>query len=136
MPYLKLLKSGNISEDSIHKTVIHRVKLHPLLSKVIIHIPNEGKRTGRYGNHLKALGMREGVFDLQVLMARRGYIGAWIELKSKDGRLSQAQRAFQKDMQEQNYFTAVCYSIEEAIEVIEWYCFPDDAEPFLLKKAS
>lgn len=125
MPRLKLLKSGNLSEESIQKTVIHRIRIDPLLRKLIIHIPNEGKRSPRYGKLLKDMGLREGVFDLQVLMARRGFIGAWIELKSQDGKLTQAQKEFQKDMHEQNYFTAVCHSIEEAIQVIEWYCFPE-----------
>ncbi len=130
MPRLTLLKSGDISEECIQKTVMHRIKLHPLLSKVIIHIPNEGKRSPRYGKLLKDMGMRKGVFDLLITMGRHDYIGAWIELKSKHGKLTEEQMVFQNDMRAQNYFTAVCYSIEEAIQTIEWYCFPQNSNSF------
>lgn len=125
MPRLILLKSGEISEESIHKTIMHRIKLDPFLKRFIIHIPNEGKRSPRYGKLLQDLGMRRGVFDLFVMLGRHGYYGAWIELKSKKGKLSEEQLIFQNDMQEQNYFTAVCYTIEEALETINWYCYQD-----------
>jgi hypothetical protein len=99
------------------------VNLHSILKNFIIHIPNEGKRTAHYGKYLKDMGMRPGVADLFIAMPRHGCNGAWIELKSKNGILSQEQREFLQDMESQNYFTKICYSFEEAIETIEWYCF-------------
>ncbi len=122
MPRIVQLKSGELSEESIHKTVMHRIKLDPFLNRYIIHIPNEGKRSPVFGKRLKDLGLRKGVWDLQILLARQGYIGAWIELKSKQGRLTPEQIVFGNDMREQNYYTAVCKTIEEAIKVIDWYC--------------
>ncbi len=120
---MKVLKSGNISEKSIHKTVIDWARSHPYLNKLVIHIPNEGKRTERYGKLLKDMGMRAGVADLLITIARHGFHGAWIELKSLDGVLSSHQKEFLDDMSKQGYFTAVCWSIEEAIKTIDWYCF-------------
>lgn len=117
------LMSGDISEKAIHLAVMHWIKLHPHIVKYIMHFPNEGKRNIGYGALLKAMGMRAGVSDLFIALPRHTYGGAWIELKSKDGVLSIAQRAFLDDMAEQNYFTAICYSIEEAINTIKWYCF-------------
>lgn len=99
------------------------VRLDPVLRMCVIHIPNEGKRTSRYGKSLKDMGMRPGVSDLFIAMPRHGYSGAWLELKSKNGVLSDAQRQFKKDMQAQNYFTETCYSLEETINFILWYCF-------------
>ncbi len=116
-------ESNNISEAIIHKTVIQWATLHPYLRKKILHFPNEGKRTPQYGRFLKELGMRAGVADLLITKARHGYHGAWIELKSKDGKLSQVQKEFLEDMKEEGYFTDVCYSIDEAINTISWYCF-------------
>lgn len=125
MPKKGCLKSGEPSESSIQKAVMEWVNLHPVIKKFIIHIPNEGKRTARYGKSLKDMGMRAGVSDLFVAMQRHGYIGAWIELKSHQGVLSFAQKQFLYDMESQNYFTMVCSSIESAIRTLKWYCFEE-----------
>jgi hypothetical protein len=121
----KTLKSGELSESAIQKTVMEWVRCDPVLRALVIHIPNEGKRTSRYGKSLKDLGMRPGVADLFIGMPRHGYHGAWLELKSKNGTVSDMQREFLKDMSDQNYFSAICWSIEEAINTINWYCFND-----------
>lgn len=123
----KRLKSGDISESSIQKAVMQWVNLNPILRKVVIHVPNEGKRTKSYGKLLKDMGMRSGVSDLFIAMPRHGYGGAWFELKKKNGLITENQRKFLNDMHDQHYFTAICYSIEETIETIQWYCFDDNA---------
>lgn len=123
MPKTQYLKSGNISESSIQKAVMDWIRLDPVLRTFVIHIPNEGKRTSRYGKSLKDMGMRPGVADLFIAIPRHGYGGAWLELKSKDGILSEAQKEFLDDMARQRYFTKVCYSIEETINTIKRYCF-------------
>lgn len=119
----KTLKSGELSESAIQKTVMQWANVHPLLRGFIIHIPNEGKRTSRYGKSLKDMGMRPGVSDLFIAMPRHGFCGAWIELKSKNGVLSDSQKEFIRDMIDQHYFTKICRSIEDAIDTINWYCF-------------
>lgn len=111
------------SELSIHKTVMDWVRLHPTIAPYIIHIPNEGKRSASYGKLLKDLGMRAGVSDLFIALPRHQYNGAWIELKSAKGKLSPLQRHFINDMTSQGYYTAVCYSVHDAIETIKFYCF-------------
>jgi VRR-NUC domain len=123
MKKTKYLKSGDISEESIQKAVMQWINLNPILRASVIHIPNEGKRTSSYGKSLKDMGMRAGVSDLFIAMPRHGYNGAWIELKSKNGVLSESQRQFKYDMYRQNYFTETCYSLEETMKFIGWYCF-------------
>lgn len=118
---MRLLKSGAISESTMHKTVMEWVRLHPKLNGIVIHMPNEGPRTERYGRLLRDMGMRAGVSDLFICMARHGFHGAWIELKSARGRVSREQASFQLDMANQGYFTMVCYSVDEAIQTISWY---------------
>lgn len=122
----KLLKSGEVSEELIHKTVMDWVRVHPKLSKITLHYPNEGRRTFHYGRLLKSMGMRAGVSDLFIAKASHGYHGAWIELKTTKGKLSPSQRDFIEDMTEQNYYTAVCRSIDEAIATIKWYCISSE----------
>lgn len=123
MPRGKVLKSGAISEETIHKTVMEWVRLHPVLKRLVIHFPNEGRRTARFGKLLKDMGMRAGVADLFIGMGRHGFHGAWIELKSESGYISPAQKEFLDDMSQQNYFTGISWSIDEAIKLIDWYCF-------------
>lgn len=121
MPRTKFLKSGDLSEETIHKTVMEWVRFHPTIKKLVLHFPNEGRRTQRFGKLLKDLGMRAGVSDLLIAMRAHGFGGAWIELKSEHGIVSAAQKEFLDDMAQQNYFTAICWSIDEAINTISWY---------------
>jgi VRR-NUC domain-containing protein len=120
---LKILKSGNISEETIHITVMEWVRSNQNIKKFILHFPNEGRRTLRFGKLLQGMGMRAGVSDLFIAIQRHGFGGAWIELKSSGGIVSQFQKDFLSDMSQQNYFTAICWSIDEAINTIKWYCF-------------
>lgn len=122
MSHIKVLKSGTLSEEAIHRTVMTWATHHPALKGIVLHVPNEGKRSLSYGKLLKKMGMRAGVADLFIATGRHGFFGAWIELKSANGIVSLAQKQFLNDMHEQNYFTAICWSIEEAINVISWYC--------------
>lgn len=121
---MRRLKSGDIAEVSIHTTVLEWASVDPLIKpyrRFILHYPNESKRTPRYGKLLKRMGMRKGVSDLFIAVPRHGYGGAWIELKSTKGVLSREQKAFLEDMNSQNYYTSVCWSIEETIKTIGWY---------------
>lgn len=110
------------TEFEIHKAVIDWLNLYPAIRKFVIHIPNEGRRSQNYGKRLQALGMRKGASDLFIALPKRGFHGAWIELKSHKGRLSPDQRKFLDDMAEQDYFTQVCWSLDEAMHTLSWYC--------------
>lgn len=117
------LSSGDLSEETIHRTVIEWVCLKPSIQHLVLHFPNEGKRSARYGKLLKDLGLRPGVSDLFVALARHGHHGLWIELKSARGIVSKVQKQFLEDMERQGYGTAICRSIDETITLLDWYCF-------------
>lgn len=118
-----LLKSGDISEQAMQKAILKWVRLHPKIRGLVIHFANEGKRTIYNGKLLKDMGLRPGVSDLFIAMQKKGFGGAWIEIKTKKGILSQEQKLFLEDMEAQGYFTIVCRTIEDTIKIIEWYCF-------------
>lgn len=120
-----ILANGNVSEEAIHKGIIQYIRNHPrlkIIQKLIMHFPNEGKRSLRYGKLMKDLGLRAGVSDLFIAMPAQGFNGAWVEIKSKGGITSPNQKEFLCDMTTQNYFTAVCWSIDEGITLLDWYC--------------
>lgn len=57
------------------------------------HVPNEGKRSIYMHNHMKKMGLRSGCPDL-IIEYPKGRI-LYIELKTKNGRLSSAQNIWQ-----------------------------------------
>ena len=89
--------------------------------KLLYHIPNEGKRSGREGARMKRLGLRRGVSDLCLPVARCGFHGLYIELKAQDGRTTAEQNEFIKDVLGQGYYARVCFGADEAVMVLEDY---------------
>lgn len=83
--------------------------------------PNAGKRTPRQGAYLKAEGLKPGVPDLCIPVARKGFHGLYIELKTNTGRLTKEQAAFIDGLTEQGYMAVVCVGFESAKETIENY---------------
>ena len=63
--------------------------------QLMYHIPNEGKRTTYTGARMKAEGMKPGVPDICLPVARGSYHALYIELKRTGAsRVSEDQRAW------------------------------------------
>lgn len=84
-------------------------------------IPNGGARHPAVAGKLKAEGVVPGVSDLFLMVARPGCPGLWIEMKAKDGRLSEPQKRFQERAQSQGYKAITCYGFEQAKAAIQEY---------------
>lgn len=89
--------------------------------KLMYHVPNEGKRSRIAGARLKAQGLKSGVPDVCLPTAHGGYIGLYIEMKVKPNKPTENQKQWLKKLREQGHLTAVCYSWEEAKQLIEQY---------------
>lgn len=85
-------------------------------------IENERKATPQQSARRKAMGVRSGVSDLCLPVARNGYHGAYIEMKSAKGIVSDNQQQFIDEVQQEGYFACACYNADEAIEVLKNYC--------------
>jgi len=120
-----IIKSMNkiLSENQIHLAVMDFVRLHPHITPYVIHVPNESPRTKSFGHLLKRFGVRAGFSDLFIAMPKHQYHGAFIEIKTLKGRLTEKQRIFLSDMRRQNYFSVVTYGLDETIKTIKYYCF-------------
>jgi len=116
-----LLKSGELSEFAIQKEIIKWSNSILALRKLVIHIPNEGKRETITGKNLQSIGMIAGVADLFIPIARNGYHGIWIEVKSQKGHLSESQRIFLSRMEQQGYLTATVRSLEQFQDIVNRY---------------
>ena len=89
---------------------------------LIYAIPNGGSRNKIEAANLKRTGVKPGVPDLFLPVARRGCHGLYIEMKRREGgRLSENQRVWLKRLHEQGYAAVVCHGFDEAVTAIENY---------------
>lgn len=94
----------------------------PKEMRMLYHVPNEGKRSRANGARLKAEGLRAGVPDINLDVARGEYHGLRIEMKRRrGGRVSPEQAAWLEALREQGYAAVVAYGWEEAADAIEKY---------------
>lgn len=96
------------------------VGAHPELS-LLYAIPNGGKRSIYVARKMKAEGVMPGVPDLHLPVARRGYIGLFIEMKFGRNRQTDEQKHWFEQLSAQGHYCKVCYSAQEAIDVLSWY---------------
>lgn len=89
--------------------------------KLMYHIPNERHCTPAQGKQLKLAGVRSGVPDLELPVPRGNYTGLHIEMKAPKGTVSDEQKWWLKELQEQGRMCAVCYGWEQAVQVLEGY---------------
>jgi hypothetical protein len=84
--------------------------------------PNGGHRIPAVAVKLKREGVKRGVPDICLPVARRGYHGLYIELKRlRGGTVSPDQKAFIAKLQAQGYRATVCAGFESARQEIEEY---------------
>ena len=94
---------------------------HPELA-LLYHTPNGGSRSKAEAGRFKAEGVKSGVPDICLPVARAGYHGLYIELKrQRDSKTSASQMKWIADLQEQGYRAEVCEGWEPASQVILAY---------------
>lgn len=93
---------------------------YPQLS-LLFHVPNGGFRSAATAGRMKAEGVKAGVPDLCLPVARGGYHGLFIEMKAGKNKPTELQKKWLTDLQEQGYLTAVCYGWEEAARLLTDY---------------
>lgn len=90
--------------------------------RLLIHIGNGEWRHPATAAKLKRMGVKAGVSDLFLPVARGGWHGLWVEMKrKKGGTLSLAQKDWIEDMTEQHYMAVRADGAEEACDVIYRY---------------
>jgi len=89
--------------------------------KLLHHIPNGGKRDKIEAAHLKQQGLKSGVPDLHLPVARGQYHSLYIEMKDEDGRASHEQLWWFEELRQEGNFVEVCHGWKSAIRVLEWY---------------
>lgn len=88
---------------------------------LLFHIPNGGSRNRLEAANLKQQGVKAGVPDLCLPVARGGFHGLYIEMKYGKNKPTENQNEWMNALQNQGYAVAVCYSWEQASKVITDY---------------
>lgn len=84
-------------------------------------IPNGGKRHMFTARRMKAEGVKSGVPDLFLPIARAGRHGLYIEMKAHRGSVTPEQREWIAALRDQGYRAEVARGFEAAINIIEDY---------------
>jgi hypothetical protein len=86
--------------------------------ELLFAIPNGGHRHISVAIALRDEGVKAGVPDLMLPVARDPYHGLFIEMKTQKGRVSSKQKRWIKLLKEQGYRVDVCRCFEEARAVL------------------
>lgn len=85
-------------------------------------VPNGGGRSKAEGGRLKAEGVKPGVPDLMLPVARQGYHGLFIEMKrAGGGRLSPEQREWRARLEAEGYRWVMCEGMDAGIAALREY---------------
>ena len=89
--------------------------------KLLFHVPNGGYRSTATAGRMKAEGVKAGVPDLFLPVARQGYHGLFIEMKAGRNKPTAYQTQWLENLSNQGYLAVVCYGWEEAAKVLTEY---------------
>ncbi len=120
-------RSGVIGHDSEEQEQIYLMnwiesakKAYPDI-EMIFHIPNGGKRNKAEAARLKASGVKAGVPDLFLPVAKGRYHGLFIEMKVDDNTPTDKQKEWITRLRRNGYAAEVCYGWREAWETLRAY---------------
>lgn len=88
---------------------------------MLVAIPNGGARHIAVARKLKAEGVKRGYPDLVLNVARGGYYGLFIELKTLTGRTSPEQKYWIERLNAAGNYAAVCKGWIAAQDLIQNY---------------
>lgn len=98
---------------------------HPELA-LMFAIPNGGKRDAVTASKLKDEGVKAGVPDICLPVARQGWHGLFIELKWGYGQASELQKEWSARLTDQGYLAVVVNGWQEAADVLRDYLGIDE----------
>lgn len=101
------------AQEMLFNWIAYQLDEYPELA-LLYHIPNGGKRDAKTATILKRQGVKAGVPDLHLPVARGGYRGLYIELKVGDNTTTKKQKDWIRELNKQGYLAVVCYGWDEA----------------------
>lgn len=90
-------------------------------AKLPFTVDANGQRVSRQGAFLRAEGLKAGVPDLFLPVARGRFHGLFVEMKRPGNKPSDEQNKWMGDLSAEGYACVVCYSDDEAYSTILAY---------------
>ena len=118
-PQKRVQREGKEQESLFQWAKLQECKYPDL--KLLFAIPNGGSRHKLEAINLKKQGLKSGIPDICLPVARANYHGLWIELKVGKGKTSDNQDWWIEKLTNQGYRCKVCYGFEEAKNTILEY---------------
>lgn len=122
----KPVRAKRIDREGLEQTALItelRIRM-PEVADLIYHVPNGGHRVKAVAAKLKAQGVKAGIPDLVLPMARGGYFGLYIEFKAtppNDAAISESQHERIRKLNAQGYLAVVCRGHFDTMEQIRAY---------------
>lgn len=110
----------HIEQCALFRWAEYQAKAKPELA-LMFAIPNGGHRNKATAARLKAEGVKAGVPDICLPVARGEYHGLWIEMKAGRNKPTPPQVQWHMRLSQQGHRVAVCWGWEAARDVIEEY---------------
>lgn len=111
----------SVEQQALFRWAAYQYGAHPELA-LLYHVPNGGGRSRAEAGRFKGEGVKAGVPDLCLPVARGPYHGLYIELKRLEGgRLHPEQKRWLEALAGQGYAAVVCKGWEEAVAQILGY---------------
>lgn len=120
------MKKTNIPTEHVEQALLFKwaafsLGKYPELD-LMFAIPNGGYRHYRTAADLKAEGVKSGVPDIMLPVARGGYHGLFVEMKrATGGRISETQLECIAALNKNGYLAVVCKGFEQARDTILEY---------------
>ena len=97
--------------------------------EMLFAIPNGGSRHKLEAYALKRQGVKAGVPDMFLAVAKGKYHGLFIELKAGSNKASDKQKIWIDKLKKQNYKAVICYGFDEAQNELLEYISQDARQP-------
>lgn len=115
------MKLNKIEEDEQAALFEYATFQRAMEWSLLFAIPNGGYRKIRTGIRLKRTGLKPGVPDIFLPVARGKYFGMFIEMKSDKGRVQENQKEWHAALKAQGYQVEVCQGCDQAVKAITNY---------------
>lgn len=109
-----------MSEKHHQQAVIQVIRMYRW-GNLLFAIPNGGKRDKGTAINLKREGVLPGIPDLFLACAANDFHGLFIEMKFGKNKPTQLQIECMERLTKNGYLCVVCYTAEEAINIITDY---------------
>ena len=92
----------------------------------IFAIPNGGSRNKIEAANLKRQGVKAGVPDLMLPVAKHGYHGLFVEMKVGYNKPTENQKKWIEILKNNGYLVKTCWGAEETINLITDYMYLEE----------